>query len=210
MESLATWFQENLLPFGSLGILLLAALDSSFVPMPQIIDLAIMAACALSPQQAWPFSIAAILGSTVGTMVIYSIARGGRMAFEINSSRLAWAEAFLQRRGTLAMLIAALLPAPFPFKIVVIAAGYLKQPIGYTVIGVVLGRSLRFGSEAALAAVYGRTIIAHIVDNAPLAGLVLALVFLIAGTAYHRFRKRHPTHHLRPRRPGNPANGPGD
>ena len=80
MESAALWFQEVLLPYGVLGILLLSAMDSSFVPMPAFIDLAVMGAAALSPQNAVGYAAAAVVGSTAGVMIVYGLARGGRRA----------------------------------------------------------------------------------------------------------------------------------
>ena len=100
MESAAAWFQEVLLPYGVLGILLLSAMDSSFVPMPAFIDLAVMGAAALSPQHAVGYAAAAVIGSTAGVMIVYGLARGGRRAAGGDGARIAWAEDFLERPPT--------------------------------------------------------------------------------------------------------------
>lgn len=189
MESLAAWFQQSLLPYGQWGILLLSGLDASFLPMPQVIDLAVMGACALRPEQAWAFALAATVGSTVGTMVVWGLARGGRMVSSAGAGRLRWAEDLLQRRGTFALLVAALLPAPFPLKVVILAAGYLQIPAMSMLVGIGSGRLLRFGSQAVIAAVWGDEIIARVQANAPLAALLVAAFLLVTGLIYHRWRR---------------------
>lgn len=188
METLATWFQDSLLPYGAWGILLLSALDSSFVPMPAFIDLAVMGAAALSPQNAVGYGIAAILGSTAGVLAIYGLARSGRYAAGSESKRLAWAEQFLEKRGAVALMAAALMPAPFPFKVVVLTSGYLRQPLGSMIAGVGTGRLIRFGAEAWLAARYGDQIIAAVQENAAMVGLITALVIVVVGVLFWRWQ----------------------
>ncbi|MGD8328166.1 MAG: hypothetical protein PVJ49_01940 [Acidobacteriota bacterium] len=188
METLATWFQQSLLPYGAWGILLLSVLDSSFVPMPAFIDLAVMGAAALSPQNAVGYGIAAIIGSTCGVLMVYGLARSGRYAAGGSSKKLAWAERFLQQRGAMALMAAALMPAPFPFKVVVLTSGYLRQPLGSVIVGVSTGRLIRFGAEAWLAARYGEQIIAAVQKNAPMVGLIVAGVIVVAGFAFYRWQ----------------------
>jgi membrane protein YqaA with SNARE-associated domain len=188
MEALASWFQETLLPYGAWGILVLSLMDSSFVPMPAFIDLAVMGAAALSPQNAVGYAIAAVIGSTVGVLVVYGLARSGRYAAGGEGKRVAWAEDFLEKRGTLALMAAALMPAPFPFKVVVLASGYLRQPLASMVIGVGSGRLIRFGVEAYLAARYGEEIVAMVQNNGPLVGLAMAIFIVVAGFAFYRWQ----------------------
>jgi membrane protein YqaA with SNARE-associated domain len=188
MESAALWFQEVLLPYGVLGILLLSAMDSSFVPMPAFIDLAVMGAAALSPQNAVGYAAAAVVGSTAGVMIVYGLARGGRRAAGGEGKRIAWAEDFLKRRGALALLGAALMPAPFPFKVVVLSAGYLRQPVPSVILGVTTGRVIRFGLEAFLAVRYGEQIVSTVQANGALAGLIIALVIVAGGLAFYRWK----------------------
>ena len=185
MESSAAWFQEVLLPYGMWGILLLSAMDSSFIPMPAFIDLAVMGAAALSPQNAASYGAAAVIGSTVGVMIVYGLARSGRRATKSQGKRITWAENFLKKHGALALLGSALMPAPFPFKMVVLAAGYLRQPLPSVIVGVGTGRVIRFGLEAFLAARYGEQIIRTVQANAALASLTMALLIILGGFAFY-------------------------
>ncbi len=188
MDSVVIWFQEALLPYGVWGILLLAALDSSFIPMPAFIDLAVMGAAAMSPQNAVGYGLAAVVGSTVGVLVVYGLARSGRYAFRGGGKRMGWAEEFLRKRGAIALMAAALMPAPFPFKVVILAAGYLRQPVAGVIVGVGAGRLLRFGAEAFLAARYGDQIAATVQANAPLFGLVTAALIIVVGVIFYRWQ----------------------
>ena len=193
MEAFAIWFQETLLPYGAWGILVLSAMDSSFVPMPAFIDLAVMGAAALAPHNAAFYALGAVVGSTAGVMLVYALARSGRYATAGNGKRLAWAEDFLAKRGTLALLVAALMPAPFPFKVVVLASGYLRQPLPSMIIGVGTGRVIRFGAEAYLAARYGDAMIATVQANGPLVGLLTALFIAAVGYAFYRWQASLPS-----------------
>jgi membrane protein YqaA with SNARE-associated domain len=158
--------------------------------MPQVIDMAVMLACALEPLNAWRYAVAAVVGSTAGVMAIYGIARGGRIATKASGKRMAWAEDFLRRRGVLALFIAALMPPPFPFKVVILTAGFLKVPVRSMIIGIGVGRAVRFGTEATLAALYGQTIIAMVQERAGLASLILAAVVLAMAIAYYAWQRK--------------------
>ena len=177
-----------MLPYGAWGIFVLAALDSSFVPMPAFIDLAVMGAAALSPGNALWYALGAVVGSTAGVMAVYSVARGGRRATASENPKLIWAQGFLEKRGALALMVAALMPAPFPFKVVVIASGYLRQPLPSVIIGVGVGRVIRFGAEAYLAAVYGEQIVAAVQANAPMAGVGLAVFLIVGALVFYRWQ----------------------
>lgn len=193
MEAFAVWFQETLLPYGAWGILVLSAMDSSFVPMPAFIDIAVMGAAALAPHNAVFYAVGAVVGSTAGVMVVYTLARSGRYAAGGEGKRFVWAEDFLAKRGALALMVAALMPAPFPFKVVVLAAGYLRQPVPSIIIGVGTGRVIRFGAEAYLAARYGDAMIATVQANGPLVGLLTALLIAVIGYAFYRWQAALPS-----------------
>ncbi len=57
-------------------------------------------------------------------------------------------------------------------------------------IGVGLGRTVRFGAEAILAAIYGQTIIALVQERAGLVSLVLVSSIVIMAIAYYAWQKK--------------------
>lgn len=193
MERLISWFQTTLLPFGAPGLAVLAFLDASFLPMPQLFDIAVLLAITVEPEQAIPFVVATTLGSSLGTLVVFGAARYGRtrLAGSGRESRLASAEHLVKRHGGLFVAAAATLPAPFPFKYVVVAAGLLGQRWVPFSIAVLVGRAIRFGGQALLAIWYGRAIIDLFERYAIPATLVLvgsiALLYLIFRWAERRW-----------------------
>ena len=192
MESLIEWFRATLLPYGSPGLLALAFLDSSFVPMPQVFDLVVMLSCALRPDRAWLYALAVTVGSTLGTLVVFALARVGRarLGRRSDSELLATAEGTLRRYGAVAVAVAAVLPAPFPFKYVVVAAGLLRQPTAPFAQGVVAGRAVRFGSQAFIAVAYGDIIIDAFRDYAPALGIGLAVLLVVLWGIFTLLRRR--------------------
>lgn len=161
MDRIISWFQATLLPFGAPGLAVLAFLDASFLPMPQLFDIAVLLAITVQPEKAVPYVIATTVGSSLGTLVVFGAARYGRtrLARSGKQSRLEWAERLIRDYGILFVAGAATLPAPFPFKYVVIAAGLLGQRWSHFGVAVVVGRAIRFGSQAVIAVWYGQAII---------------------------------------------------
>lgn len=188
MDAVIDWFRDVLLPYGGWGILAMAALDASFVPMPEVIDVAVMLAAGLRPELAWIYASVAVTGSTAGAACIYALARAGRG--DRGGDRVRWAEKKIERHGAWALFVATLLPPPFPFKVVVLAAGFLRlRPVAF-VAAVAAGRTIRFGSEAVVAALYGRRIVETVHDHAPAVGLVMAVVVIAALGSYLLLRRR--------------------
>lgn len=192
METLAAWFRDTLLSYGAWGIAGLAALDASFLPMPQLIDVSVMVAAGLRPEMAIAYAVAAVVGSTLGAVWIYGLARAGRGA-RLDGPRTRRAEERLRRHGAWGVFVSTLLPPPFPFKVVVLTAGYLRQPLAPFVGAVAAGRTVRFGVEAALAALYGRHIIAAVRDHGAEVGLLLALLTLAIVAGFLLWRRRRPS-----------------
>ena len=161
MNTIITWFQETLLPYGAPGLFALSFLDATFVPMPQLFDIAVMVAITVEPGDAVPFTAAVTAGSTIGTLLIFGLARAGRARFvgERTEQRLESAERIVNRYGLPGVMLAATLPAPFPFKYVVIAAGLLKQRTASFGLAVLLGRAVRFTTQAVIAVQFGDDII---------------------------------------------------
>ena len=64
------------------------------------------------------------------------------------------------------MAIPSVLPPPFPFKIFVLTAGVLGLPFSRFLAAIVLGRSIRYFTEAFFAVRYGESMMAYLRDNA--------------------------------------------
>jgi uncharacterized membrane protein YdjX (TVP38/TMEM64 family) len=62
---------------------------------------------------------------------------------------------WVDQNGFLSIFIPAILPPPLPFKPFVLAEGVFQVPLRTFVLGVLLGRGLRYAIEGVLAVLYG-------------------------------------------------------
>ena len=114
------------LSIGGPGLFAIAALDSSFVSLPQINDLLVV--LMVTENKAWMpyYALMATLGSVVGCSILYTLAKKGGEALlrrRVLSGRVDRALALYRRHGVLALMVPALLPPPAPFKLFVLGAG---------------------------------------------------------------------------------------
>ena len=145
------------------GAYLLAALDASMVFfLPFGIDALVIYLSARHGMFFWIYPLLATAGSVTGAAITYWV---GRKAGELGLERLVPSHRFerfrgrVQKQGAVAMASAALLPPPFPLTPFVLTCGALEvdRRIFFTMFA--LMRLIRFGSEAALARVYGRGVL---------------------------------------------------
>ncbi len=119
-----TLFLQNYGPLGAFG---LALLDSAGVPLPASVDVLLLAVAAVSPKQALLSAALSVLGSAIGTMILFSIARkGGDMYLERHASSPGALRfrAWFAHYGLITVFIPALVPIlPLPLKVPVLSAG---------------------------------------------------------------------------------------
>jgi membrane protein YqaA with SNARE-associated domain len=146
------------------GLVVLGALDSSVIFfLPLGIDFALIILAAKEPELFWLYAMLATVGSLVGVAVTFWIGRKvGEHGLEkfIKSSRL---ERIQQRVGnSAAVTVAALgiIPPPFPFTAFVLTSGACGVNAWTFLLTLAGVRALRFTAEGALAARYGRGILA--------------------------------------------------
>jgi membrane protein YqaA with SNARE-associated domain len=152
LRRVAEWF----ILLGPFGILLLAFADS-FIPMAGGPDVAVILLCAREPALAPAIVVAATAGATLGATLVYLGARrAGAVALaRFTPARRERVENLLGRYDILTIMMAVMLPPPFPFKVFNLGAGVFRVRVMRFVIAVLLGRLLRFSTEAVLAVRYG-------------------------------------------------------
>lgn len=200
MQSLSQLLQDVvafILPIaerlGAPGLALIAFLDSTFIPLPQVGD-ALIVALTLQHPERWPiYSIATVLGSTAGCMVLYGIARKGGEAFlrrQFTPEQMERGFSAFRRYGLLAVIVPAFLPPPTPLKLFVLLAGFAGvRPLSFA-LGIAIGRLFRFGGEGWLAYKYGPQATDYIKDNLGTASIIAAGVVLVIGLAIILMRRR--------------------
>jgi membrane protein YqaA with SNARE-associated domain len=161
------WLQAAVAASGGLGLFLVAFLDSSFVPFPTINDLLLIDLSYQSPAKMPYYAGMATVGSVVGSLVLYFLARkGGEAAFRKQAGgRADKIRHWVERNGFVSMVIGAVLPPPTPFKFFVLAAGAFEMPLGQFVAAMFLARGARFFGEGYLAVRYGDQATRYLLDH---------------------------------------------
>jgi len=170
-----------LVTLGPAGLFAVALLDSALVPLPGGPD-AVMIALTMARPAWMPLNVAAAaLGSTAGCVILYYISkRAGRRALDKFSARKqARVKELVDRYDVLSVLVASLLPPPFPFKLFVITAGVFRLNVVRFAAAVAVGRCVRFLLEGYLAVRYGEQARQVLADNYPVVGLGLAVLIVL-------------------------------
>src|SRR6202051_784785 len=168
-QSVAHDVRHWIAQLGGIGLIPLGLLDASLVPIPGSMDVLTIVLAARDSKLWFYYAGMATLGSVIGALVTFRLARkGGKETLKRNVSA-ARAERIIEifsRWGFWSIAIAALLPPPVPMVPFVIAAGgapYLTQKfLG----ALALGRVISYSLVGLLAARYGGRIVKFIAHPA--------------------------------------------
>lgn len=174
--------KATLVTFGAFGVFAIALLDASFLPIPGGTDAVVMTLSHLNHAMMPLYVLAAVLGATLGCLFPYWVGfKAGAAALRnFSPEKRARAAALLDRYDTWAMLVGAILPPPFPFKILLLTAGAFRMNVWRFLLALALGRGVRFGLEGVMAVRYGDQAAQLFKQHYPLIGLSLAAVIIIA------------------------------
>ncbi len=165
-----------LVAFGPAGLFAIALLDSALIPLPGGPDAVMLLLSTQRP--AWmPFyALAATAGSVIGCVILYYISRrAGRSALErFPPEKQAKVKGLVDRYDVLSVLVASVLPPPFPFKLFVITAGVFRLSVVRFAAAVAAGRAFRFFLEGFIAVRYGDRAKEVLAENYPAVGLSVA------------------------------------
>jgi len=152
-----SWLKITLPALGGFGLLVSALVDSSFVPLPLVTDLALMELSSRHPLRMPYYAAMAALGSLVGCIWIYVLARRGGQAYYRRTQGHAPGRIrkLIQEHPMASVFLPAVAPFPVPFKPFVIAQGVFQVPFTTFVFGTLVGRGLLFFFEGFLGARYG-------------------------------------------------------
>lgn len=162
------------------AMILIGALDSSLLSLPEINDYLVVGRCFKQPSAVFYFPMFAAIGSVLGCLLLYTIMRRGGQALlrrRFKRENIEKVERAYARYGFLAIAIPALLPPPMPFKIFVATAGTLEYPRWKFLVTVMVARAFRYYVEGILAVFYGRRVLSFLLDKG------LAIVIIAGGVA---------------------------
>jgi membrane protein YqaA with SNARE-associated domain len=149
------------LRLGPFGLVLLGALDSSFLALPFANDLAVIVLVSLHHPLLPIYVAAATAGSVIGCWIMYVVGKiGGESLLRAHMSKQRFdrMQRTIGRKGPVLLAVPALIPPPFPFSAFVLGAGALEVPEG-RFLGMLAGmRALRFLAEGLAALYFGRAV----------------------------------------------------
>lgn len=178
------------------AMVVIGALDSSLLSLPEINDYLVVARCYADPRAVFFFPLFAAAGSVIGCLLLYSIMRRGGQAVmrrRFRHEHIVRVEDAYARFGFFALAVPALLPPPMPFKVFVATAGALEYPRWKFAVTIMIARSVRYYVEGILAVFYGKLVIEAMKTYGLQVVCVVALVCLALIGGYliwKRFRPR--------------------
>ena len=152
-----TRLSEYLITFGAFGLFAVALLDSTFVPLPSSVDALMLLLSTTYPNWMLLYAFMATAGSAVGCLILYLISRraGARALNRFSEAKQRRVKHLIERYDIMAVLVATLLPPPFPFKLFVVTAGVFRFSLLRFMLAIVAGRAFRFLLEGFFAVRYG-------------------------------------------------------
>ena len=189
-DSVWTWIQG----LGGLGLILLGLADNTpFVSAPPgSEDVFLILLSAHHPHWWFYYAFMATVGEVLGGYLGYRLAaKGGQETFEkkVGKARAEKIYKHFEKRGYLTVFTGSVLPPPFPFSPVVMAAGVMQYPAKKFLSALFAGRAARFLTVAFLGRVYGHQMIAfftrhyrsllYVLISVAVAAAIGALVYFV-------------------------------
>ena len=192
ITTLLTRLTAFLVAFGPFGLFALSLLDSTFVPLPSSADALMILLTTAHPQFMLLYAFLATLGSVIGCVILYYISRhaGSRALSKFSPSKQKQVKELIDRYDVLSVLVACVLPPPFPLKLFVITTGVLRLSVVRFAIAIAVGRAFRFLLEGYVAARYGDAAKVILTRYYPWIGLGLAVVLTVFFVGRSVLRRR--------------------
>jgi membrane protein YqaA with SNARE-associated domain len=197
MKAIAAWAAG----LGAPGLFLMALADGVILPLPGGVDVFLILLATGGAYSIYTLALAATVGSTIGNLVLFVLARKGGEAYVRKHTLSRWGAGirhWFQHYGLLTVFICALVPLPgAPLKLTVICAGALGAGQHGFVATFAGARIARYTALAALGAAMGDDAIGYLIAHKwHLVGFALALTgflfVLIRVADARRARRLHP------------------
>lgn len=155
------WLTHIVSAIGGGGLFVVAFLDSSVLSFPFITDLLFIEFVLQHHRRMLYYAGMAATGSLAGSVWLYLLAKKGEEAYRRRHHKKAPGRIRLlvQRHAFLSVFVPSILPPPFPFKAFVIAEGVAQVPVKTFLVGVLVGRGLRYAVEGLFALRYGAALV---------------------------------------------------
>jgi len=176
-----TRLSEYLITFGAFGVFTVALLDSTFVPLPSSADALMILLSTTNPSWMVLYAFMATAGSAIGCWILYLISRraGARALNKFSETKQRRVKNWIEKYDAMAVLVATLLPPPFPFKLFVVTAGVFRFSLLRFMLAIIAGRAFRFLLEGYFAVRYGAAAKEILARYYPWIGLALVLAIVL-------------------------------
>jgi membrane protein YqaA with SNARE-associated domain len=176
-----TRLSEYLVTYGAFGLFAVALLDSTFVPLPSSADALMLLLSTTNPSWMLLYAFMATSGSALGCWILYLISRraGARALNRFSEGKQQRVKNWIEKYDAFAVLVATLLPPPFPFKLFVVSAGVFRFSLLRFMLAIIVGRAFRFLLEGFFAVRYGAQAKEILAKYYPFIGLGLAVVIIV-------------------------------
>ncbi len=156
----------SLVSWGAPGLFFAAFLDGAGLTIPGGVDVLVVYLAANRPNEILFLATLAVLGSTIGNTILFSIARKGGELFLNKRSGSRYGRKFrhwFEHYGLLTVFISALVPLPvMPMKIFVFCSGALGIPVRQFLIAFLAGRIPRYLALAYLGSLMGHDALTYL------------------------------------------------
>ncbi len=178
VENLLTWAKEVFVPYGEIGLFIVAFVESSVFPIPP--DIVLISLGLINPNLSLLYALISTIGSVLGGVAGYYIGlKGGRRAAERLFSKkvLDKVDNYFKEYGSWAVLIAAF--SPIPYKVFTIASGIAKLDLKKFIIASIIGRGARFVSEGIVIMFFGKELLDFALANFELLSIIISVAIVI-------------------------------
>jgi len=181
--------------FGGPGLFILCLLDSTFVPLPSSADALLILLSMTNPRWMPLYVFLAVLGSTIGCLILYYVSRraGSRALARFSPEKQKRVRDWIDKYDVLSVLVACLLPPPFPLKLFVVTTGVVRLNVVRFTLAIATGRSFRYLLLGYLAARYGEHAKDILSRYYPWIGLGLAVLIVVFFVTRSILRRRPET-----------------
>ncbi len=189
-ESVWKWIRR----LGGPGLLLLGIGDNAPFGVPAgSVDVCIILFSAHHGWWAYYYALMATVGEVLGGYLTYRLSeKGGQETLEkkIGKARAGKLYNHFAKHGFLTVCLGAILPPPFPFTSVLMAAGVMQYPRKKFFPALATGRAVRFLADAFLGGIYGQKMIDFFSEHyrpAMYALIALAVAAGIGALVYYKW-----------------------
>ena len=188
---LPPWLEKLVAALGGSGLFLVTFLDSSVLSFPLVADALVIEVSMHKPARMPYYCAMAALGSLAGCIWLYLLAKkGGEAFFQRRAGKIALqVKRWVESNAFLSVFLPAILPPPVPFKPFILAEGVFQVPLRTFVLGLLLGRGLRYFIEGILAVRYGEAVLLYLMTHKTAMGLS-ALAIALAVYSLSRLLNR--------------------